>query len=164
MKGRVPIGLDSTQTEFDTLGEVGGAKTVTLAVTEMPLHGHSGNTGGESANHTHAESAHTHTTPAHTHALDSTSTTAVATGTASGGTTENSGISVAQGLTTGRFVHPTTIAGNTSSGGSGTSGSTTPPVTGGQNVTHTHTIASEGGGGSHNNLQPYMVLNYIIKT
>lgn len=30
--------------------------------------------------------------------------------------------------------------------------------------THTHTITSAGGGGAHNNVQPTIVLNYIIKT
>lgn len=30
--------------------------------------------------------------------------------------------------------------------------------------THTLTIASQGGGGAHNNTQPTIVLNYIIKT
>lgn len=40
-KGRVPVGYDSTQTEFDTLGETGGAKTHTLTTEEMPSHRHS---------------------------------------------------------------------------------------------------------------------------
>jgi microcystin-dependent protein len=40
LKGRVPVGLDSSQTEFDTLGETGGAKTVTLTVGQMPVHNH----------------------------------------------------------------------------------------------------------------------------
>jgi microcystin-dependent protein len=39
--GRVLVGLDSGQTEFDTLGETGGAKTHTLTVNEMPAHTHS---------------------------------------------------------------------------------------------------------------------------
>lgn len=39
--GRVMVGLDSGQTEFDTLGETGGAKTHTLTVDEMPAHTHS---------------------------------------------------------------------------------------------------------------------------
>jgi microcystin-dependent protein len=43
----------------------------------------------------------------------------------------------------------------------------------GQSITHTHDTtvniaafdsASTGSGGAHNNLQPYIVLNYIIKT
>lgn len=29
---------------------------------------------------------------------------------------------------------------------------------------HSHTISSQGGGAAHNNLQPYQVVNYIIKT
>lgn len=38
--GRVTVGLDSGQTEFDTIGETGGAKTHTLDETEMPAHTH----------------------------------------------------------------------------------------------------------------------------
>lgn len=40
LKGRVAVGKDSTQTEFDTLGETGGEKTHTLTVEEMPTHDH----------------------------------------------------------------------------------------------------------------------------
>ena len=40
LKGRVPVGLDSTQTEFDTRGETGGAKTHTLTAAEIPGHTH----------------------------------------------------------------------------------------------------------------------------
>lgn len=39
-KGRVAAGLDLTQTEFDTLGEKGGAKTHALTIAEMPAHTH----------------------------------------------------------------------------------------------------------------------------
>jgi microcystin-dependent protein len=38
--GRVLAGRDSGQSEFDVVGELGGAKTHTLTVTEMPSHGH----------------------------------------------------------------------------------------------------------------------------
>ena len=38
--GRVLVGLDSGQTEFDTVEETGGAKTHTLQVSEMPAHTH----------------------------------------------------------------------------------------------------------------------------
>lgn len=41
LKGRVIVAADSTQTEFDTLGETGGAKTVTLNESQMPSHTHS---------------------------------------------------------------------------------------------------------------------------
>ena len=36
LKGRVGVGKDSTQTEFDALGENGGAKTHTLTTNEIP--------------------------------------------------------------------------------------------------------------------------------
>lgn len=40
LKGRVLVSYDSSQTEFDTLGETGGAKTHTLSAAEMPVHNH----------------------------------------------------------------------------------------------------------------------------
>ena len=40
LKGRVPVGRDSAQTEFDALAETGGAKTHTLTTSEMPSHSH----------------------------------------------------------------------------------------------------------------------------
>lgn len=45
--GRVLVGLDAGQTEFDVVEETGGAKTHTLAAAEMPVH-------------THVQDAHTH--------------------------------------------------------------------------------------------------------
>ena len=38
--GRVPVGIDSGQTEFDTAEETGGAKTHTLTTSELPSHTH----------------------------------------------------------------------------------------------------------------------------
>lgn len=41
LKGKIAVGYDSTQTEFDALGETGGEKTHTLTIDEMPKHSHS---------------------------------------------------------------------------------------------------------------------------
>ena len=38
--GRVPVGVDTSQTEFNTVGKTGGEKTHTLTVDEIPKHRH----------------------------------------------------------------------------------------------------------------------------
>jgi microcystin-dependent protein len=92
LQGRVPVGLKSTETIFNTLGNIGGTGAHTLSVSEIP--------------------PHTHTY------VNQPNTTSVQT-----------------------------------------------PVTGtdvADNVNVSQTSGSTGGGQSHNNLQPYIVLNYII--
>lgn len=42
LKGRVPVGLDTSDTSFDTLGETGGEKTHQLTTNELPSHRHNG--------------------------------------------------------------------------------------------------------------------------
>jgi microcystin-dependent protein len=38
--GRVPVAVDASQTEFNTVEKTGGEKTHTLTVAEMPAHNH----------------------------------------------------------------------------------------------------------------------------
>lgn len=38
--GLTPVGLDSSQTEFNTIGKIGGEKTHKLTINEMPKHKH----------------------------------------------------------------------------------------------------------------------------
>ena len=40
LKGRVPVGQDTSDSDFDTLGEIGGEKVHTLTVNEIPSHNH----------------------------------------------------------------------------------------------------------------------------
>lgn len=113
--GRVVVGLDGSQTEFNSIGETGGTKTHTLTSNEMPSHNHTIND------------------PGHTHSYgDSYRTGNQSTDNAFGTETAAN-----EGFTTETKT---------------TGGSTTGII-----------INSTGGGQAHNNLQPYFVLNYIIK-
>lgn len=52
LKGRVIVGQDTTQTEFDSIGETGGEKTHTLTIQEIPAHSHGLNQPGTSGSGT----------------------------------------------------------------------------------------------------------------
>jgi microcystin-dependent protein len=124
--GRIPVGRDSGDTDFDVLGELGGAKTHTLVTGELPAHTHSeGSLVTASDNHTHTFSGKGDAATTHSHNQTNTAATG-GTGDATNGT-----------VTTGSDSHTHAITGSTSSVGSDT---------------------------AHNNVQPYQVVNYIIKT
>lgn len=99
--GRVPVGVDTGQVEFDTVEETGGAKTVTL-------------TTGNLAGHTHSMPNHNHSTPNHHHSIDIEYSVGTMIG---GGSTRV----VDAGGATG--VGGNTAFGDTTTGGGGTTGS-----------------------------------------
>lgn len=49
-KGRTLVGVDTSQTEFNTVKKTGGEKTHTLSVNEMPSHSHGTQAGGKFVN------------------------------------------------------------------------------------------------------------------
>lgn len=165
MKGKVPVGLDSAQTEFDVLGETGGAKTVTLTAAEsgLPAHSHD-NTASAStaAAHTHSidhsHTASSNTVGDHAHGVNARPDDATSTGSyfiSAEQTTQV--VQVADTAGAGSHSHTITIPAYT--GSSGSAGS------------HTHTItmtnasvAAASASSAHQNMPPYLVLNYIIKT
>ena len=55
-EGRVVVGVNSTDTDFDTVEKTGGEKTHQLTVDEMPSHNHTGATSTDgSHNHTYSK-------------------------------------------------------------------------------------------------------------
>jgi len=149
LRGRVSAGRDTGQTEFDVLGETGGAKTHTLTTPEIPSHTHTQNA------HTHTQDAHTHTQNAHSHGA-----TAGASGNATGFV-----LAVPSG------TGPATF--NLGNGGTLTLLATNDANTANTTATNQNTTATNqnttatnqntGGGGAHNNLQPYLVVQKIIR-
>jgi microcystin-dependent protein len=137
-KGRVPVGKDSSQTEFDILGETGGSKTSTAPHNHSISHDHgsfNATSGTESADHGHGFDLNI----VHSD------------GTVVTGEILNVGIFFGTGRS--RYLDGTA----------------------GRNAAHTHTTAIDvpnltgtsgaaSSAATSGNLQPYITVNYIIKT
>lgn len=78
-RGRVAIGLKSTDTDFDTLGETGGAKTVNLQHSHTTDIQHSHGTHDHTVDISHDHGSHNHTQDSHNHGSGSTGGTAIST-------------------------------------------------------------------------------------
>jgi microcystin-dependent protein len=188
LQNRIPVGR-GTDTEFDALGETGGSKTNTLTTANMAAHTHSGTTAAETQEHTHSGSTgtvsadhshsgttndinqnHTHSGPNHNHsytAVQDRFTVSRASGTI---TTYSALSPTASGTAfAGTGQTGTVSSGHTHGFGTGgiSANHTHSFTTGGRSATHNHTFTTDNGTGTAaavNNLQPYIVVNYIIKT
>jgi len=177
LKGRVIVGVDSGQTEFDVRGETGGAKTHSLVTAEMPAHAHTINnhthaftSGGQSTSHWHGLGGHVHWVNGvgdHRHMDDLGFNYCFR---------HNSGDNDyfvpntfnprASGVT---FTDHRNAGGHDHGNTQGPSGGSDAAdrdhshsgTTGNQSDAGT---SNTGSGTAHNNLQPYLVLNAIVKT
>lgn len=141
MRGRAPIGVGTgSGLTARALGASGGNETHTLSTAETPSHTHSfsATSSGQSQSHTH-DMTHSHNI-----------------GNQSGNSGSNAQSDwIAKGIVSNAFGVATTL-------------SQSATTTGAASVDHTHTVSgttgSAGSGGSHNNMQPFLVVNFIIKT
>lgn len=142
LQGVIPVGKAASGT-FATLNNKGGAETVTISVQQMPVHTH------VQDSHNHSQNSHNHTQPDHAHSIPG-------------------GYVTPSGSQSGFTYSPLNGGGDygfTYSSTEGTQATTASNnATTATNQATTATNQNTGGGGAHNNLQPYIVLNYIIKT
>lgn len=156
LKGRVPVGQNASDANFNVMGETGGASTHTLTSAEMPSHGHTQDSHNHTQNsHNHTQDSHNHTQNAHDHTLVTDGSLVV--------TTTSERVQPAAG-SGGRMLVSTAAVDNNSTTATNQSTTATNQSTTPTNQSTTATNQNTGGGGAHNNLQPYIVLSYIIKT
>jgi microcystin-dependent protein len=177
LKGKVIVGYDSADASFNTLGKTGGSKTHTLTISEMPSHTHTQNA------HNHIQNPHNHTGSS---GNQSTSHTHSGTTSSAGSHGHTGRFKYFNGMTSGsdwavlrRVVSEDSYDGTVTITHTDAGAHTHTMTTGNQSASHNHTITinnttptnvattatnnNTGGGGAHNNLQPYIVFNYIIK-
>lgn len=133
-KGRMPISLDEGNGRWDSAEEPGGSESITLTIAQMPAHAHGGATVGQSADHSHG--GYTDTQGNHQHGYEYPNS---ADG-ASPGSMNYWRPYRSSGITTAAGAHSHNIA------------------TYGASNDHTHGVYGEGGGGSHDNMPPFIAV------
>jgi len=144
LSGRVVIGVSGTH----ALASTGGSETVTLSASELPAHSH------EVPQHGHGNDIEV-TTPELTHSITQPVARYLSPGSC------NTGAGGAQNPFTSTNSAAATRSSNASVADHGAGACS---VSGSIDASGDLTTTSTGGGDAHNNLQPYLILNYLIST
>lgn len=145
--GKMIIGIDSGDADFDALTDTGGAKNATLTTTELPAHAHTGSSLGNEAAHVHAGPSHVHavTDGGHAHSPLNGGSDMQYAGTGSSKEGLNAGSTITLNATTASATTGISI----NAGGTGNTGA-------GSSHTHSLTIASAGSGTAFSIMNPYV--------
>ena len=154
--GKILVGLDAGDIDFDTAEETGGAKTKTIAQANLPnistgagsAHGHTQDA------HTHTQNSHNHTQDAHVHTQQRNNVT---TGANSGWTTAFDTSSSSPQADSGTGTGSTTA---TNQAATATNQNAT--ATNQNESTHTHSLG--GSGTALNVMNPYIVCYFWKRT
>ncbi len=146
LKGRTIFGFNSSDSNFNTLGETGGSGITSLSTNELPSHTHTGTT-STTGSHNHPSSS-TNSTGNHTHGFIMNKD--------DGNSSHNNGQHPAgdAAIDSNAYTIQTELAGEHSH---------TLSISSDGSHTHTFTTNSSGSGDSFSILNPYIALNYIIK-
>lgn len=152
--GRMLVGIDAGDPDFDTPEEVGGSKTVTLTEAQIPSHTHVQNSHTHVQDaHTHVQNSHNHTQDAHNHTQNSFAPRIINSGTA--GSVGVQGASAASNANASNAATTATNQAATATNQAATAVNQNATAT---NQSATAVNQSTGGGGAHNNLPPYFVV------
>jgi hypothetical protein len=167
--GRMLVGLNSGDTDFDTVEETGGAKTSTALLAHShgvtdPGHNHTQDAHTHTQDsHNHTQDAHTHTQNAHTHVQDAHLHT-ISMGTTDGAAARSDAASSAQTTTT-NTGSTTAVNQNATAVNQNATATNQAATATNQNATATNqsnttglTVNSEGSGASFSILNPYIVV------
>lgn len=159
LRGRVPAGKDNmggtpanrlttagSGVDGPTLGAAGGSQAHTLTTAQMPAHAHTATDEGHSHGVTDPTHAHTVYDPGHSHTYDRiTASQPNGSGVSNTNSTTNNTTTNTGAATTGIGIDAAATGISVNNG------------------TANISVGSQGGGGAHNNTQPTIVLNHIIK-
>ena len=164
--GKTIVGIDTSDTDFNSVNKVGGSKEVVLTIPNLPTHNHTvgDNSHSHTANgvgdHSHTLNDHSHYIAPHQHATSWGEKNATGYWGNYGASNSYIGSGGTDGDNNMFLTSPvdqwTNGAGAVGMSGSGAHSHTI------NATTHSHTLSNTGSNTAHSNLQPYIV-TYIWK-